>query len=81
VANLYFDVTEIVTEEVDEEEVGAITALLRKIGLERIFYGSDTPLPRYRAMPVQAWATFRRRMPFTDRELEVIANNVAPYLR
>lgn len=79
--NLYFDVTEIITEDVDETEVQAVTRAVRKIGLDRILFGSDTPLPRYRPPPIQAWATFRRRMPLTDAELRIIAKNVAPYLR
>lgn len=79
--NLYFDVTEIVTEDAEQDTIDRITLRLRQIGLDRILFGSDTPLPRYRPPPLQAWATFRRRIPLSDAELDEIAKNVAPYLR
>lgn len=79
--NLYFDVTEIITEDLHQGDVDAVTRNIRQIGLDRVLFGSDTPLPGYRPPPVQAWATFRRRMPLTDAELRLIARNVAPYLR
>jgi uncharacterized protein len=80
VSNLYVDVTEIITEDTPQALVDALTKRMRQIGLNRILFGSDTPLPRYRPPPVQAWATFRRRVPLSDDELRVIAENVAPYM-
>ena len=81
VRNLYFDVTEVVDEEIPEAALHQLAERMRQIGLKRILFGSDTPLPRYRPPPVQAWATFRRRIPLTDAELRTVAGNVAPYLR
>ncbi|HEU0012605.1 MAG TPA: amidohydrolase family protein [Longimicrobium sp.] len=78
--NLWFDVATSVTEETTAEELAVVAARLRQVGLGRILFGADTPIIG-RPPPVQAWATFRRRIPLTDAELRVIAGNVAPYLQ
>lgn len=52
---------------------------MRQIGVQRILYGSDAasnPL----AYPKAGWAAFQR-LPLTNEELGVIANNIAPYMR
>jgi hypothetical protein len=54
--------------------------LMRKIGVERMVYGSD-PAAFGRPAPREGWAEFRRVMPLSDEEVRLIANNVAPYLR
>jgi predicted TIM-barrel fold metal-dependent hydrolase len=52
---------------------------MRKIGLDRILFGSDAAtggnLP-----PWQAWVAFRQ-LPLSEAEFRVIAGNVAPYMR
>ena len=54
--------------------------LMRKIGMDRMVYGSD-PAVFGRLAPREGWAEFRSVMPLTDAELETIASNVAPYAR
>lgn len=77
--NLYFDVTTVVLPVTSVERLALIATRLRQLGLRRILYGSDAAsggnLP-----PQQAWAAFRR-LPLTEAEFQVIANNVPPYLR
>jgi predicted TIM-barrel fold metal-dependent hydrolase len=79
--NLYFDVADAAAVAGgNAETLRTIVQRIRQIGLRRILYGSDAvgvghPAPR------EAWAAFRTQVPFTDEELKVIANNVAPYLR
>ena len=56
-----------------------IAATLRRIGLQRIYFGSDmdvggNPSPR------EHWKAIRQ-LPLTDDELRTLADNVAPYLR
>jgi hypothetical protein len=47
--------------------------------MNRFLFGSDMPTSE-RPAPVQAWATFRRRIPLTEAELRQIAANQVPYL-
>ncbi len=78
--NVYFDLATVVTESQSQETVELITRRLRELGLNRILFGADTPAGT-RPDPIAAWATIRRRLTLTERELGVIAANVAPYLR
>lgn len=55
-----------------------LAARIRKLGLERMLFGSDGAVPGN--SPAEAWEAFRR-LPLTDEEFEVIERNVAPYLR
>lgn len=71
--NLYFDISGAWLYG-KAEEMPAIVAGIRKIGLKRILYASDAP-------PAEAWKAFREKLPLTENEFRVIANNVAPYLR
>jgi predicted TIM-barrel fold metal-dependent hydrolase len=80
VRHVYFDIATDVTESTPDATLRVITARLRQIGLDRILFGADTPIDG-RPAPLQAWATFRRRIPLSNDELRVIASNVAPYLR
>jgi predicted TIM-barrel fold metal-dependent hydrolase len=77
--NVYFDLTTVVTDTQPREKLELIARRLRQIGLERILFGADTITPN-RPPPLLAWAMVRR-LPLTDDELRIIANNVAPYLR
>lgn len=76
--NLYFDVATL-TRGQTAEALRADAALMRRIGLRRILYGTDTAPPNPPARV--SWALFRGLMPFTDDEFRTIAGNVAPYLR
>ena len=52
---------------------------IRQIGVERVLYGSDaaaSPL----TYPKAGWSAFRR-LPLSEAEFRVIANNIAPYMR
>ena len=77
--NLYFDLTEIEPGHSDAD-LAAIAERMRQIGLERIFYGSDAPTTPEGIGPAVRWGRLRHRLPLTNEELEIIANNVAPYL-
>jgi predicted TIM-barrel fold metal-dependent hydrolase len=61
------------------DERQQITARIRQLGLERVLYGSDTAVNPL-AYPQAGWEAFQR-LPLTDAEFRVIANNVAPYMR
>jgi predicted TIM-barrel fold metal-dependent hydrolase len=79
--NLYFDVAEAaLVANGSSEMLQAIAAAIRRIGPERILFGSDavgtTALP-----PLQAAAQFRKDVPLTEGEFRIIASNIAPYLR
>ena len=76
--NLLFDLTEI--EPHSDATLAKIAERIRQIGLKRIFYGSDAPTTAEGIGPAVRWGRLRHRLPLTDDELKVIANNVAPYL-
>ena len=79
---LYFDLTQAVPIAADEqtpELMAEAAATLRRIGLERIFYGSDMAVAANPA-PREWWRAIRK-LPLSDDELRVIAANVPPYLR
>jgi predicted TIM-barrel fold metal-dependent hydrolase len=79
--NLYFDVTQ-AAEVVrgDTATLQRIAAHMRRIGMNRFYYGSDSPrgagIP-----PKQSWARFHSDVPLTEDEFRIIANNVAPWAR
>jgi predicted TIM-barrel fold metal-dependent hydrolase len=80
--NLYFDVTTCVTlrDDQSKEDLDLIAKRLRQVGLKRIFFGSD--MTTETQPPIGPWwEAFRRKMPLTDDELRVIANNVPPYMK
>lgn len=76
--NLYFDVATLTSDD-SAEALRQAATLMRKIGLKRILYGTDTSPPHPPAR--RAWANFKGLMPLTDAEFRTIAGNVAPYLR
>ena len=79
--NLYFDLAEfeLVLKGQDELQKKAV-ALMRRIGLRRILWGSDGP--KFGDAPSrESWIKFQATAPLTPRELRTIANNVAPYMR
>jgi len=71
--NLYFDLSG-VTQYGAQEDLTSIADTARRIGLDRMLFGSDAPVR-------EAIDAARDKLPFTDAELRQIAGNVAPYLR
>src|SRR5436190_6878785 len=80
--NLYFDITQTVLTDGSQtsEQLAQIAAALRRIGLERIFFGTDMTLPGNNPPPREHWKAVRR-LPLTDAELRVLASNVPPYMK
>lgn len=83
--NLYFDLTEIepaaaITSNPDET-MQEIVRFIRQIGLKRILYGSDAAATSDAPPTSLRWARLRRRLPLTNKELRIVANNIAPYMR
>jgi predicted TIM-barrel fold metal-dependent hydrolase len=80
-AKLYFDVAELaLVIGRDQRSLQRSVAQIRRIGLDRILYGSDGPTLG-NVQPREAWAAFLKRVPLAKEELAVIAGNVAPYAR
>jgi predicted TIM-barrel fold metal-dependent hydrolase len=83
--NLYFDLTEIepaaaITNN-PEKTMQEIARFIRQIGLKRILYGSDAAATSDAPPTSLRWARLRSKLPLTNKELRVVANNVAPYMR
>lgn len=79
---LYFDLTQAVplqAEAQTPELMADIAATLRRIGLERVFYGSDMDVGG-NASPREQWKAIRK-LPLSDDELRVIAGGLPPYIR
>ena len=68
--NLSFEVAS--AQETGDAMRESATRHMRRIGLERIYFGSDAP-------PEKSWKDFRRKMPLTNDELDTLAKNVAPW--
>jgi predicted TIM-barrel fold metal-dependent hydrolase len=77
--NLYFDVASNAFPTNPAETNELLVRLIRKIGVKRIFYGSDAAAGG-NLEPREAWAEFCK-LKLTDKEIKTIAKNVAPYLR
>ena len=60
------------------EEISRCASRIRQIGVTRVLYGSDGALPPAYT-PKKAWEAFRR-LPLTDAEFKIIANNRATYM-
>jgi predicted TIM-barrel fold metal-dependent hydrolase len=52
---------------------------IRRVGVDRILYGSDAAVGG-NLRPREAWAAIQR-LPLTSEELDRIARNVPPYFR
>lgn len=72
--NLYFDLSDVGNPRTSEADMQKVVAHIRRIGLNRMLYGSD-------GNPRQKWAELQVNLPLTDEEFRAIAANVAPYLR
>jgi predicted TIM-barrel fold metal-dependent hydrolase len=81
--NLYFDITQTVLTDGSQsaEQLAGIAAALRRIGLDRIFFGTDMTLPPGGNPPPREHWKAVRKLPLSDAELRVLASNVPPYLR
>jgi predicted TIM-barrel fold metal-dependent hydrolase len=76
---VWFDATAVVEPGMSPDELQQITARIRQLGVERVLYGSDAashPL----TYPQAGWEAFQR-LPLTEAEFRVIANNIAPHMR
>ncbi len=76
--NLYFELSTLVDPNSPPQLLKIEAERLRKVGLDRILWGSDQDLNNPAG---KQWLFFRALMPLTDAEVKKIANNVAPYLR
>jgi predicted TIM-barrel fold metal-dependent hydrolase len=77
--NVWFDASVLLPSSTPAEDLQRIAAAIRRIGVGRVLYGSDSATSP-ETSPEALWAAFRR-LPLTDAELLAIANNVAPYMR
>ena len=82
VRNVYFDITQSVLPDDSQsrERLAQMADVFRRIGLERIFFGTDMTGPGGNPPPREHWKAVRK-LPLTDAELRVLAANVPPYLR
>lgn len=81
--NIFFDFAGLVYKDMPKAAAELMVARMRRIGLDRILYASDSA-PGYgggNPPTGEQWAWTRRQLPLTDSELNVIALNVPPYLR
>ena len=76
--HVYLDASGIIGVEKPSDKLNLIATRIRQIGVERVLYGSDGALPPA-FTPQKAWEAFRR-LPLTDAEFKIIANNRAPYM-
>ena len=72
-ANLYFDVSSNVIEEIAPADAALVAQRIRQIGLGRVLYGSDLSAPGGSIR--RGWEIFRTKLPLTAEELQQIANN------
>ena len=74
----YFDASGVIGVEKPSDKLNLIASRIREIGVERVLYGSDGALPpRTRR---KRHGRHPGRLPLTDAEFKIIANNHAPYM-
>jgi predicted TIM-barrel fold metal-dependent hydrolase len=78
--NVYTDVASMVTRNTPPETLELVAKRLRQFGLQRVLFGSDRSPGFGNDSPKDAWEAFRR-LPLTEKEFRIIAENVAPYMR
>jgi predicted TIM-barrel fold metal-dependent hydrolase len=76
--NLYFDQTTVATSSTTADEGERIARTIRRVGANRVFFGSDLPIGG-NPPPVEGWAIFRARVPLTATEMRTIARNQPRY--
>jgi predicted TIM-barrel fold metal-dependent hydrolase len=81
VKNIYFDITHTVAANGAQSApaLAQIAQIFRRIGIDRIFFGSDLLGPSDPRL-TEHWEAVRK-LPLTDEELRDLADNVPPYLQ
>jgi predicted TIM-barrel fold metal-dependent hydrolase len=77
--NLWFEISTRANPAISETHGRHMAEVLRKVGMDRVLYGSDSAVAD-NLRPREAWAAFTK-LPLTEEEFAQIAANVAPYLR
>lgn len=77
--NVWFDASVVVRPGMSADQLQRIARRIRQVGVERVLYGSDAAT-NPAAFPKAGWAAFRR-LPLTEAEFRVIADNVAPHMQ
>ena len=78
--NVYFDVASDAVASSPDTVLEQVAKRLRQVGMKRVLFGSDWSPGSTNEEPGLAWRSFRR-LPLTEAEFRIVANNVAPYLR
>jgi predicted TIM-barrel fold metal-dependent hydrolase len=78
--SLYFDQTTVATPETTPADGAAIARIIRRVGANRVFYGSDMPVSG-NPPPAEGWAIFKAKVPLTTAEMRTIALNEPPYAK
>ena len=76
--NLYFDECSVPWSGSTPEEGAQIARAIRRVGLKRVFFGSDMPVGD-NPPPKESWEIFKAKVPLTPAEFRAIALNVPPY--
>jgi predicted TIM-barrel fold metal-dependent hydrolase len=77
--NVYFDVSGVAgIGDWTAAKAAQVAARMRQLGLHRVVYGSDAPIPSN--TPPEAWEKFKS-IPLSQSEVEIIESNIAPYMR
>ncbi len=76
---LWFDVATNAHQTNSAEVSELLVKLIRRIGVKRILYGSDSALGN-NLLPRESWEAFRQ-LKLSQKEIKTIAGNVAPYFR
>lgn len=77
--HLWFDVAGIMDSSITDAQAALMVQRIRRVGVERILYGSDAAVIESRR-PREGWAAFRR-LPLKKEEFARIARNAPPYFR
>ena len=77
VRRLYFDASGIPIAGMWEQSAALLTKRVRQIGIDRILFGCDSPIPGNSPREfLERW----RKLPLTAEEFQRIESNIAPYL-
>lgn len=78
--NVYVDVAGMVIKDTSPDTLDLVAKRLRQFGLQRVLFASDRSAGFGNEPPAEAWASFRR-LPLTEKEFRIVAENAAPYMR
>lgn len=78
-ANVYFDVSSNVTDEITPADAALVVQRIRQVSPRRVLYGSDLSAPG--GSIGKGWEIFRTKLPLTAAELQQIANNRTRFAR